>query len=108
MRQEYETVPATKTAIRRMIEAIDGDSFEERRSIDQFLTFDALKGEFADLNMTFDQQKMKGLNLISGDGLYTNLGFLLSDQNPCTIRAQSLMGRVQLCLRPVRIFPALS
>ena len=64
MRQEYETVPATKTAIRRMIEAIDGDSFEERRSIDQFLTFDALKGEFADLNMTFDQQKMKGLNLI--------------------------------------------
>ena len=92
VRQEYETVPATKTAIRRMIEAIDGDSFEERRSIDQFLTFDALKGEFADANMTFDQQQMKTLNLISGDGLYTNLGFLLSDQNPCTIRAAVFDG----------------
>ena len=39
VRQGYSSVPATDTAIRKMIKETDGDHFEEMRSLDQELTF---------------------------------------------------------------------
>ena len=42
MRQGYSSVPATNTMIRRMIKETDGDHFEEMRSLEQNLTFDAV------------------------------------------------------------------
>ena len=41
VRQGYSSVPATNTAIRRMIKETDGDYFEEMRSLEQDLTFEA-------------------------------------------------------------------
>lgn len=41
VRQGYSSVPATNTAIRRMIKETDGDHFEEMRSLEQDLTFGA-------------------------------------------------------------------
>ena len=43
VRQGYSSVPATDTAIRQMIKETDGDSFENMRSINQALTFEATK-----------------------------------------------------------------
>ena len=43
VRQGYSSVPATNTAIRRMIKETDGDHFEEMRSLEQNLTFEAAK-----------------------------------------------------------------
>ena len=43
VRQGYSSVPATNTMIRRMIKETDGDHFEEMRSLEQNLTFDAAK-----------------------------------------------------------------
>lgn len=43
VRQGYSSVPATDTAIRRMIKETDGDRFEAMRSLNQELTFEAVK-----------------------------------------------------------------
>ena len=40
VRQGYSSVPATDTAIRRMIKETDGDRFEAMRSLNQELTFE--------------------------------------------------------------------
>lgn len=46
VRQGYSSVPATDTAIRKMIKETDGDHFEDMRSLDQELTFCETKKEF--------------------------------------------------------------
>ena len=43
VRQGYSAVPATDTAIRHMIKETDGDRFEAMRSLNQDLTFNAVK-----------------------------------------------------------------
>ena len=87
VRQGYSSVPATETAIRQMIKETDGDSFESMRSLNQDLTFQALQQEFSKRKVELGNPQMKTLQLESGDGLYTNLGWLLSDQAPSTLKA---------------------
>lgn len=86
IRQGYSSVPASDTAIRQMIKESDGDSFEEMRSINQELSFDALKQEFETRKIPFAQAQMQTLHIQSTDKLYTNLGLLLSDQCPYSIK----------------------
>lgn len=104
VRQGYSSVPATDAAIRQMIKETDGDSFEDTRSMNQFLTFDVLKGEFAARNIAFDKPQMQTLHLISGDGLYTNAGLLLSEQCPYTIKAAVFEGTNQTVFKDRREF----
>ena len=59
VRQGYSSVPATNTAIRRMIKETDGDHFEEMRSLEQKLTFKSAKKIFAERNV-------KSLTAVSG------------------------------------------
>lgn len=87
VRQGYSSVPATDTAIRQMIKETDGDSFENMRSINQALTFEATKKEFEKRNVVFGQPQMQTLKIVSADGIYTNLGLLLSEQCLHTIKA---------------------
>lgn len=47
VRQGYSSVPATNTAIRRMIKETDGDYFEEMRSLEQDLTFETAEKEIS-------------------------------------------------------------
>lgn len=51
VRQGYSSVPATNTAIRRMIKETDGDHFEDMRSLEQDLTFEAARKEFSERNI---------------------------------------------------------
>jgi len=87
VRQGYSSVPATSTAIRRMIKETDGDRFEEIRSLEQDLSFDAAKKEFSERNIPFGAAQMKTLGIVNQDGIFTNLGLLLSDQCVHTIKA---------------------
>lgn len=87
VRQGYSSVPATDTAIRQMIKETDGDSFEEMRSVEQELTFVAVQKEFLERDIPFGPIQMKTLGIISQDGIYTNLGLLLSEQCVHTIKA---------------------
>ena len=95
VRQGYSSVPATNTAIRRMIKETDGDYFEEMRSLEQDLTFEAAKKEFSERNILFGEAQMKTLGIMTHDGVYTNLGLLLSDQCVHTIKAAVFQGTTQ-------------
>ena len=95
VRQGYSSVPASNTAIRRMIKETDGDHFEEMRSLEQNLTFEAAKKEFSERNIRFGEAQMKNLGLMTHDGIYTNLGLLLSDQCVHTIKAAAFEGTTQ-------------
>ncbi len=95
VRQGYSSVPASNTAIRRMIKETDGDHFEEMRSLEQNLTFEAAQKEFSERNIRFGEAQMKTLGLMTHDGIYTNLGLLLSDQCVHTIKAAAFEGTTQ-------------
>lgn len=104
VRQGYSSVPATHTAIRQMIKETDGDSFENMRSINQSLTFETTKKEFEKRNIAFGQPQMQTLKLVSADGIYTNLGLLLSEQCPHTIKAAVFQGTDQNVFKDRRDF----
>ncbi len=104
VRQGYSSVSATDTAIRQMIKETDGDSFENMRSINQTLTFEATKKEFEKRGITFGQPQMQTLKIISSDGVYTNLGLLLSEQCPHTIKAAVFEGTNQNIFKDRREF----
>ncbi len=95
VRQGYSSVPATNTAIRRMIKETDGDHFEEMRSLEQKLTFESARKIFSERNVKFGFTQMKILGMATQDGVYTNLGLLLSDQCVHTIKAAVFQGTTQ-------------
>jgi ATP-dependent DNA helicase RecG len=80
VRQGNASVPASEELIRQMIKETDGDKFEEVRSFNQELKFEYVNVEFKSNNLNFNHAQMKTLGIQDNDGLYTNLGLLLSDQ----------------------------
>lgn len=104
VRQGYSSVPATDTAIRRMIKETDGDRFEAMRCLNQELTFETTKKEFALRKIDFGPQQMRTLKLIDQDSLYSNLGLLLSDQCAHTIKVAVFQGTDQTIFKDRREF----
>ena len=104
VRQGHSSVPATDAAIRQMIKETDGDSFEDMRSLNQKLTFKSTKKEFETRDIPFSSPQMQTLKIISPDGLYTNLGLLLSDQCPHTVKAAVFEGTDQSVFKDRREF----
>lgn len=104
VRQGTSSVPATDTAIRQMIKETDGDSFEQMRSLNQELTFHAAQNEFSSCGILFEQPQKQTLKLLTRDGVYTNLGLLLSDQCVHTIKAAVFQGTDQSVFKDRREF----
>lgn len=104
VRQGYSSVPATDAAIRRMIKDTDGDHFEEMRSLDQNLTFEAVNAEFLRRKVEFGPEQMRTLKFVDRDGLYTNLALLLSDQCPHTTKVAVFQKTAQPTFRDRREF----
>ena len=104
VRQGYSSVPATDTAIRRMIKETDGDRFEAMRCLNRDLTFEATKKEFELRKTDFGPQQMRTLKLIAQDGLYSNLALLLSDQCVHTIKVAVFQGTDQTIFKDRREF----
>ena len=92
VRQGTSSVPASDTAIRRMIKETDGDNYEEMRSLNQELSFEKATEEFKKRGLPFSEPQMRTLGLIDNDGLYSNLALLLSDQCPHIIKAAAFDG----------------
>lgn len=80
VRQGASSVPASETAILKMIKESSGDVYEEARSLNQNLTFKEAEAYFAKKHLQFGDVQKRTLQLISADGTYSNLGMLLSDQ----------------------------
>ena len=102
VRQGYSAVPATDAAIRRMIKETDGDRFEAMRSLNQYLSFEACKKEFTLRSVKFGALQMRTLKMIDQDGLYSNLGLLLSDQFIHTIKVAVFQGTDQVIFKDRR------
>ena len=92
VRNGTSTDPATDAAIRKMIKETDGDCFEEKRSLEQNLTFETAQAQFAKCSVPFDEAKMQSLGMVSLDGIYSNLALLLSDQCSSMIKAATFAG----------------
>ena len=92
VRQGASTVPATSSAILKMIKETGGDDYESTRTLAQDLTFHYADQYFADENLQFGDAQKRTLGLIGEDGAYTNLGQLLSDQCAHTIKAAVFQG----------------
>ena len=104
VRQGYSSVPATDSAIRQMIKETDGDHFEEMRSLNQELTFEAAQKEFELRDIEFGSQQMQTLKMIDKEGIYSNLGLLLSDQCVHTIKVAGFQGKEQEVFKDRREF----
>lgn len=96
--------PATDTSIRKMIKETDGDSFEDMRSLEQNLTFQATEAQFSKRNIPYDAAKMQTLGMVSQDGIYSNVALLLSEQCPNTIKAATFAGVDQSIFQDRREF----
>jgi len=92
VRQGASTVPATETAILAMIKATDGEKYEEVRSLNQELTFTETAWEFGLKNLEFALPQMISLKLATTEGIFTNLGMLLSDQSVHTVKLAVFEG----------------
>lgn len=92
VRQGASSVPATETAILKMIKETDGENYEEVRSLNQELTFDMLHKEFKEANIKLEKVQMKTLHIIGEDGLYSNLGLLVSEQCVHTVKLAIFEG----------------
>ena len=81
VRQGASSAPASPEMIRRMIRDSDGDTYEEMRSMNQELTFDAAKSAFQRYHIEFTPEKYRALGITqAGGNLYTNLALIISDQ----------------------------
>ena len=92
LRQGASTVPATGSAILKMIKETDGDDYEAARSLNQDLTFQDAARFFAEEHIPFEQEQKRTLGLVSEDGVFTNLGLLLSDQCMHTAKLAVFQG----------------
>lgn len=92
VRQGSASVPASMSAIRMMIKQTDGDVFENMRSFKQELSFDNLTAEFKKRNLNLEVNHMRSLGICNGNDVFTNLGLILSDQNPSTIKSAYFYG----------------
>jgi ATP-dependent DNA helicase RecG len=104
VRQGAATVPATETAILRMIKDTDGEKYENARSLSQELTFVQAAKEFAIQSVSFGAGQQKTLGLTNADGIYTNLGLLLSDQCAHTVKLAVFAGAEKAVFKDRREF----
>ncbi len=104
LRQGTSSVPASEDAIRRMIKESDGDSFEENRSALQELTFVYAKEELSGRKIEFGTVQQKNIGILTSDGIYTNLGLLLSDQCKHSVKLAVFQGTDKLVFKDRKEF----
>ncbi|MEA4884018.1 MAG: ATP-binding protein [Clostridia bacterium] len=92
VRQGASTVPATESAILKMIKETGGDNCETTRSLKQKLTFASAEKAFKEENIKFGAEQKRTLGIIGEDGAFSNLGLLLSDQCIHTVKVAVFEG----------------
>lgn len=96
LRYGSSSIPATDEAIRKMLLENNSNSFEEQVSNNQDLSFNYITMLFNNKNIGLNESKFKTLNIKNSDNLYTNLGLLLSDECPFSIKCALYNGNDKL------------
>lgn len=92
VRHGSSAVCASNEAILKMIKESSNDCYEDALSFNQNLTFKETEEYFKTKNFPLDKNKMQTLRIINQDKMFTNLGLLLSDQCPLTIKIAIFQG----------------
>jgi ATP-dependent DNA helicase RecG len=88
---EIKNAPQSRFFI-NLINFIEYLSFRLLRFIFQELTFTRTAKEFADMNLAFEHPQQQSLGIIGENGMYTNLGLLLSEQCQHTVKVAVFEG----------------
>ena len=99
VRQGASSVPATGSAILKMIKETDGDDYESARSLNQELTFEDTERFFLEENIPLGPEQKRTLGLTREDGVFTNLGLLLSDQCMHTTKIAVFQGSSKMVFK---------
>ena len=92
LRHGNVSVQASEEVIKKMLLESNSNSFENNISINQNLHFEYLKEAFKKHNIEINDNKFKSLNITTLNGQYTNLGLLLSDECPYSIKCAIFNG----------------
>ena len=79
-------------------------AYESMRSMQQELTFTALRKHFRQRELKLDEAQLRTLKLIGDDGLYTNLALLLSEQCEHSLKVAVFQGSTRAVFRDRREF----
>lgn len=96
LRHGNASVQASEEVIRKMLIESNSNSFENNISNIQDLHFNYLREIFKKHNIEIDDNKFKTLNITSLSNEYTNLGLLLSDECPYSIKCAIFNGNNKL------------
>ena len=104
LRHGNVSVQANEEVIKKLLIESNSNSFENNVSNIQDLHFEYLKNIFKNHNIEIDNNKFKALNIINSNNKYTNLGLLLSDECPYSIKCAIFNGTNKLEFRDRKEF----
>lgn len=104
LRHGNVSVQANEEVIKRLLIESNSNSFESDISQVQDLHFEYLKNVFKNHNIKIDDNKFKTLNIVNLNNEYTNLGLLLSDECPYSIKCAIFNGNNKLEFRDRKEF----
>ena len=96
LRHGNASVQAREEVIKKLFVESNSNSFESNISKEQNLHFYYLKDLFKQHNLEINDNKFKALNIIDLNNRYTNLGLLLSDECPYSIKSAIFNGKNKL------------
>ena len=96
LRHGNASVQANEEVIKKMLIESNSNSFENNISNIQDLHFNYLREIFKKHNIEIDDNKFKTLNITNLNNEYTNLGLLLSDECPYSIKCAIFNGNNKL------------
>ena len=104
LRHGNVSVQANEEVIKKLLIECNSNSFENNVSNIQDLHFEYLKNVFKNHNIEIDDNKFKTLNIVNLNNEYTNLGLLLSDECPYSIKCAIFNGNNKLEVRDRKEF----
>ncbi len=104
LRHGNVSVQANEEVIKKLLIESNSNSFENNVSNMQDLHFEYLKDIFKIHNIEIDDNKFKTLNIVNLNNEYTNLGLLLSDECPYSIKCAIFNGNSKLEFRDRKEF----
>lgn len=96
LRHGNTSVQASEEVIKKMLIESNSNSFENNVSSIQDLHFEYLKNIFKNHNIEINDNKFKTLSIVNLNNRYTNLGLLLSDECPYSIKCAIFDGNSKI------------
>lgn len=104
LRHGNVSIQASEEIIKKMLIESNNNSFESNISNIQDLHFYYMENIFKEHNIEINHNKLKTINIINLSNKYTNLGLLLSDECPYSIKCSIFNGNNKLEFKDRREF----